>query len=91
MSRNILETYFTMEPKESKGSIKRVVESYPHEQDDFCDAQSARSDSCISEDEYKEVYKFLKMKKKVKEPKKNKLKSNAFIKPHKYYTSEPQR
>ena len=47
MSRNIMETYFSME-KESRDSAKRVTERYPHEQEDFCDAQSARSDSCIS-------------------------------------------
>lgn len=84
-----MEAYFSMEPSKTS---KRVGETYPHEQEDFCDAQSARSDSCISEDEYKEVYKLLRMKKRPKEQsKKIKLKSNAYIKPHKYYTSEPQR
>ena len=37
------------------------------------------------------MYRFLKLKKKPKEVKKSKLKSNAYIKSYKYYTSEPQR
>lgn len=28
------------------------IKEYPHENDDCCDAQSARSDSCVTESEY---------------------------------------
>ena len=89
MGKTILQTYFSIE---SKGSTKisQEIANYPHENQDFCDAQSARSDSCVSEDEYLEVYRFLKIKKKPKENKKpaaSKPKSNAYIKTHKYHTS----
>ena len=44
---------------------------------DFCDAQSARSDSCVSEEEFDEVYHFAKLKKKTRENLPRKIKDKA--------------
>lgn len=62
MGANILDTFLQLE-RDAHG-FEREVKSYPHEEQDCCDAQSARSDSCVSEDEYVEVYQFGVKKKK---------------------------
>ena len=54
------------------------MSSYPHEEQDCCDAQSARSDSCVSEDEYAEVYQFG-VKKKKEQNKSTKPRAVTFI------------
>jgi hypothetical protein len=76
MGANILETFLQLE-REANG-LERQVSSYPHEEQDCCDAQSARSDSCVSEDEYAEVYQFG-VKKKKEQNKSTKPRAVTFI------------
>lgn len=51
MGTKIISTFFEIE-KEKYQPISALPATYPNEETDFCDAQSARSDSCVSEDEY---------------------------------------
>ena len=60
MGCHILDTFFKLQRIYPTCKVK----TYPNVADDVCDAQSARSDSCVSEEEYQEVYQFVKLKKK---------------------------
>ena len=44
MGARVLSTFLSLEREHQLGS----AESYPHHLNDYCDAQSARSDSCVS-------------------------------------------
>lgn len=51
MGAKIIETFFALE-KDVYDKLKPTIKEYPHESNDCCDAQSARSDSCVSDEEY---------------------------------------
>ena len=51
MGVKIIDNFFTLE-KEVYVKLIPQVKEYPHEANDCCDAQSARSDSCVSDEEY---------------------------------------
>ena len=79
MGSHILHTFLGLEREKGE----RSPSYYPNAGDDVCDAQSARSDSCVSEEEYQDVYNFAKNKKKGltqhHTAKKNKPRSNTLI------------
>ena len=50
MGSKIIDTFFTLE--KDVYSKFQTIKEYPHEDNDCCDAQSARSDSCVSDEEY---------------------------------------
>jgi hypothetical protein len=88
MGVKIIDTFFNLE-KEIYLKSHPEIKEYPHENSDCCDAQSARSDSCVSEEEYQEVYQFIKMKKKTKDNSKHpKPRSNTFIHTQKNQASD---
>ena len=85
MGQCILESFLTLE-REQRG---RPITHYPNQHDDVCDAQSARSDGCVSLEEYQEVYSFGKARRTHKDKKKkNKPRSNTTMQPQKTRTTD---
>lgn len=76
MGATIIETFLQLE--RGANGLEKQAKSYPHEEQDCCDAQSARSDSCVSQDEYAEVYQFG-VKKKKEHGKSTKPRAITFI------------
>jgi cytosolic carboxypeptidase protein 2/3 len=85
MGARIIETFFTLERQDAPAT------SYPHQPQDFCDAQSARSDSCASDDEYPEVYTFVKQRGQPKGGRKERQKPHSLTQTHKHHTSDHPR
>jgi len=88
MGSKVLSTFLNLQRLQKL----ELATSYPHQLTDFCDAQSARSDSCVSLYEYPEVYKPLRAKRKPQQKKKKhqKLSSQAH-KGHKAEVSKSQK
>lgn len=82
MGAKLIDSYFKMEMCKLE-EVEKIKDSQLI--CDFCDVQSARSDSCVSDEEYPEVYSFTRAKKKlhnvvsVSVSKKERLRSNTTI------------